>query len=165
MCFRTIHIALLAWLFAGLGCLPVHSQQHATIDIVTIAEEAIMADDWLQADSIMAKHGMEHSELGFTADFRFYEAQQDSAWYAAQVYPAKGRKQRVGKIEFFSNHNADGVVSALLSHGYQYEGYHPVTTTVSGWYSRGNIKVNFVLFPKDGSRYEVTFYLNGLSSK
>ena len=165
MYFRTIHIALLLSFFAGCGCLQAHSQQFATIDIVAIAEEAIVADNWTQVDAIMAKHGMRNGKLGFTADFRFYEAQQDFTWYyAAQVFPAKGKKL-ISKLQFISNYDAGTVVNSLLSHGYQYEGYHPIMASASGWYSRGDIKVNFVLFPKDGSRYEVTFYLNGLSSK
>ena len=165
MYFRTIHIALFVCLITGFVSLPAHSQQRATIDIVAIAEKAIMADNWPQVDSIMAKHGMRHGKLGFTAKFRFYYAQHDSAYYyAAMVFPAKGKKL-ISKLQFTSNYDADTVVNSLLSRGYQYEGYHPIMTFVSGWYSRGDIKVNFELFPNGGPRYEVTFYLNGLSSK
>ena len=145
-------------LFSSI-CLPVCAQQDCTIDIVAIADEIIRTNSCEQSDIIMTHHGMKKGSLGFTTDFKFYEMQCDSAWYAAEIYPTKTNARQVSKLHFISNYNANAVVKSLLERGYTYEEYQPVMTYVSGWYSRNNIRVNFELFPNGGPRYEVTFYI------
>ena len=162
---RILDIASTLILFIGIGCLPSCAQQELSVDIVSLANDIIKSGNWELANSVMMRYGLRAGELAFATDYKFYEVQRDSAWYVAQVYPLKGDKRRIEKIKFISNHNASAVVNSLLRHGYKYEEYHPVMASASGWYSRDSVEVNFELFPKGGPRYEVTFYLNGLSSK
>lgn len=160
MTIRLYRIVLVVLLLFSSICLPACAQQDCTIDIVAIADEMIKANNCEQSDLIMTRGGMKKSTLGFTTDFMFYEMQCDSAWYAAEVYPAKSNgRQEVSKIRFISNYNANAVVKSLLERGYTYEAYQPVMTYVSGWYSRKDVKVDFELFPNGGPRYEVTFYV------
>ena len=159
MNIRIYRLILAALLFFCSDCLSVCAQQDFTIDIVAIADEIIKTSSCEQSDLFMSRHGMKKGNLGFNTDFKFYEMQRDSAWYAAEVYPAKADARRVGKIRFISNYNANAVVQSLLARGYIYEEYQPVMTYVSGWYSRKDVKVDFELFPNGGPRYEVTFYI------
>lgn len=159
MIFRIYRIVLAVLLLFSSICLPVCAQQDCTIDIVAIADEIIRTNSCEQSDIIMTHHGMKKGSLGFTTDFKFYEMQCDSAWYAAEVYPMKDNARGVSKIHFISNYNANAVVQSLLARGYTYEEYQPVMTYVSGWYSRKDVKVDFELFPNGGPRYEVTFYV------
>jgi len=146
-------------LLLSIGCMPVCAQSEGTIDIAAIADEMIKTGGMEQSDPIMSRHGMKKGILGFTTDFKFYEAQRDSAWYAAEVYPVKGNARKISKIRFISSHDAHAVVRSLLARGYIYEEYQLVMTYVSGWFSQDRVRVNFELFPHGGSCYEVTFYL------
>ncbi len=160
MNIRLYRTVLAVLLLCGSGCLPICAQQDCTIDIVAIADEIIRTNSSEQSDIIMTHHGMKKGSLGFTTDFKFYEMQCDSAWYAAEVYPMKDNVRGVSKIHFISNYNANAVVQSLLARGYTYEEYQPVMTYVSGWYSRKGVRVDFELFPNGGPRYEVTFYVD-----
>ena len=163
MNIRSVYIAVIVISFSSMVNLSIRAQQNSYIDIVSIVDEIMKSEGRVPLDTIMFRYGMKVGNLGFTTDYKFYEAQKESAWYAAQVYPAKIDRCKVGKIMFTSNYDADAVVQSLLKRGYKYEEYHPVMTSASGWYSRDGIEVNFVLYPNGGLRYEVTFYMRYLS--